>query len=68
MGALGTLNQTCGIKIGNLILSGKQMAVVVIEDARFGKDGHGNTTLTHVIDGIGKILKENEGSNESATK
>jgi len=68
MGALGTLNQTCGIKIGNMILNGRQVAIVVIEDARFGKDKHGDTTLAHVIDGMSEILKENEENNDATTK
>lgn len=68
LGALGTLGQTCGVKIGNTVLNGKQMAVVVIEDARFSKDEKGNTTLAHVIEGTSQEIKEKQENNDADTK
>ena len=48
LGALGTLNRLSGVKIHNLKIGGRPVALAVIEDAQFGEDDEGNTTLKEV--------------------
>ncbi|HRJ59063.1 MAG TPA: hypothetical protein PLV64_22450 [Anaerolineales bacterium] len=45
LGALGTLNRSSGVKTLNARINGKPVAMALIEDARFGEDAEGNTTL-----------------------
>jgi hypothetical protein len=40
-----------GVKIANAIWNGRQAAIAVIEDARFGRDEKGITLLSEVIEG-----------------
>ncbi len=44
-GALGTLNRLSGVKILNTQIDGQLVALAFIEDAQFGEDDQGNTTL-----------------------
>lgn len=44
-GALGTLNRMSGVKILNGQLDGRPIALAIIEEAQFGEDDQGNTTL-----------------------
>jgi len=48
LGALGTLNRLSGVRIHNLKIGGHPIALAVIEDAQFGEDNEGNTTLEEV--------------------
>jgi len=45
LGALGTLNRSSGVRTVNTELDGKPVALALIEDAQFGEDTEGNTTL-----------------------
>ena len=56
LGALGTLGQTRGVKIANAEWNGRQVAIAIIEDARFGADEKGITLLSNVVEG--EALKE----------
>ena len=51
MGALGTLGRMRGVKIANAEWNGRQVAIAVIEDTRFGRDEKGITLLSDVIEG-----------------
>ena len=48
IGALGTLGQSGVVKAMNGVISGKKVAIAVIEDAHFSEDKNGNTTLTEI--------------------
>lgn len=56
LGALGTLGQTRGVKIANAFWNGRQVAIAVIESARFGADEKGISLLSNVI--AGEEIKE----------
>lgn len=45
LGALGTLNRSSGVKTINTELDGQPVALALIENAKFGEDNNGNTTL-----------------------
>lgn len=45
LGALGTLNRSSGVRTLNTAMNGKPIALALIEDAQFGEDTEGNTTL-----------------------
>ena len=45
LGALGTLNRSSGVRTINMELNGQPVALALIEDAQFGEDIEGNTTL-----------------------
>ena len=45
LGALATLNRSSGVKTINTEVNGKSIALAMIEDAQFGEDIEGNTTL-----------------------
>ena len=45
LGALGTLNRSSGVQTLNTEMNGKPIALASIEDAQFGEDAEGNTTL-----------------------
>jgi hypothetical protein len=45
LGALGSVNRHAGVKTLNLIMNGKPVALALIENASFGQDTEGNTTL-----------------------
>ena len=45
LGALGTLNRSSGVQTVNTEMNGKPIALALIEDAQFGEDTEGNTTL-----------------------
>lgn len=45
LGALATLNRSSGVKTINTEVNGKPVALAMIEDAQFGEDLEGNTTL-----------------------
>jgi hypothetical protein len=46
LGALGTLNRSSGVRTMNTEVNGRPVALAVLEDARFGTDANGFTTLT----------------------
>ncbi len=48
LGALGTLGRLSGVKATNVEIDGKNVAVAVIDGARFGEDENGNTVLNEV--------------------
>jgi len=48
LGALGTLNRSSGVQTMNTEVNGKPIALAFIEDAQFGEDTEGNTTLYEV--------------------
>lgn len=50
LGALGTLNRSSGVQTMNTEMNGKPIALALIEDAQFGEDTEGNTTLYRVIE------------------
>ena len=50
LGALGSVNRYAGVKTLNLIMNGKPVALALIENASFGRDTDGNTTLNEVDD------------------
>jgi hypothetical protein len=50
LGALGTLNRSSGVQTLNAEMNGKPIALALIEDAQFGEDNEGNTTLDGVSD------------------
>ena len=45
LGALGTLHRSSGVRTMNTEINGKSIALALIEDAQFGEDFEGNTTL-----------------------
>ncbi len=45
LGALGTLNRSSGVRTINTEMNGQPIALALIEDAQFGEDNEGNTTL-----------------------
>jgi hypothetical protein len=45
LGALATLGRSSGVQTANAELDGHLVALAVIEDAQFGEDSNGNTTL-----------------------
>ena len=46
LGALGTLARSSGVRTINTEVDGKPVALAIIEDAQFGTDANGFTTLT----------------------
>ena len=50
LGALGSVNRYAGVKTLNLTLDGKPVALALIENANFGQDTQGNTTLNEADD------------------
>ena len=46
LGALAMLGRSSGVRTMNAQLDGQPVALAVIEDAQFGEDNNGNTTLT----------------------
>jgi hypothetical protein len=46
LGALGSVNRYAGVKTLNLDIDGRPTALALIEDAQFGQDADGNTTLS----------------------
>ena len=50
LGALGTLNRSSGVQTMNTKMNGKAIALALIEDAQFGEDTEGNTTLYKTIE------------------
>ena len=50
LGALGSVNRYAGVKTLNLIMNGKPIALALIENASFGRDTEGNTTLDEADD------------------
>ena len=48
LGALGTLGRTRGVKVANAKFKGINIAVAVIEGARFDEDAAGSATLSDV--------------------
>ena len=48
LGALGTLGRLSGVKTTNIEINGREVAVAVIEGAKFGEDENGNTLLDEV--------------------
>jgi len=48
LGALATLNRSSGVKTINTEVNGKSVALALIEDAQFGEDIEGNTTLDNI--------------------
>jgi hypothetical protein len=46
LSALGSMDRWAGVKTTTLQVDGKPMAMAIIEDASFGQDGEGNTTLS----------------------
>ena len=51
LGALGTLNRSSGVRTINTEMNGQPIALALIEDAQFGEDTEGNTTLDEIKDG-----------------
>ena len=49
LGALGTLARSSGVRTINTKINGKPVALAIIEDARFGTDPNGFTTLSGEI-------------------
>ena len=45
LGALGSVNRHAGVKTLNVEFEGHRIALALIEDAQFGEDIEGNTTL-----------------------
>jgi hypothetical protein len=48
LGALGSVNRYAGVRTVNLHVDGRAIALALIEDASFGQDADGNTTLDGV--------------------
>ena len=48
LGALGSVNRHAGVKTLNLEFDGHRIALALIEDAQFGEDIEGNTTLQEI--------------------
>ena len=48
LGALATLGRSSGVRTVNAELDGHPVALAVIEDAQFGEDSNGNTTLKEI--------------------
>ncbi|MCJ7432484.1 MAG: hypothetical protein MUO77_03260 [Anaerolineales bacterium] len=48
LGALGTLNRSSGVRTINTEMNGQPVALALIEDAQFGEDTEGNTTLNGI--------------------
>ena len=58
LGALGSVNQYAGVKTLNLIMNGKPIALALIENASFGRDTEGNTTLDEADDELETQVEE----------
>ncbi len=50
LGALGTLNRSSGVRTINTEMNGQRVALALIEDAQFGEDTEGNTTLNGIME------------------
>ena len=50
LGALGTLNRSSGVRTINTEMNGQPIALALIEDAQFGEDNEGNTTLNGITE------------------
>jgi hypothetical protein len=50
LGALGTLNRSSGVRTINMEMNGQPVALALIEDAQFGEDTEGNTTLNGITE------------------
>jgi len=58
LGALGSVNRHAGVRTLNLIMDGKPVALALIENASFGRDTEGNTTLSEADS---KLENQNDG-------
>ena len=58
LGALGSVNRYAGVKTLNLIMNGKPIALALIENASFGRDTEGNTTLDEADDELETQVEE----------
>ena len=58
LGALGSVNRYAGVKTLNLIMNGKPIALALIENASFGRDTEGNTTLNEADDELETRIEE----------
>ena len=58
LGALGSVNRYAGVKTLNLIMNGKPIALALIENASFGRDTEGNTTLDEADDELENQIEE----------
>ena len=58
LGALGSVNRYAGVKTLNLIMNGKPIALALIENASFGRDAEGNTTLNEADDELETQIEE----------
>jgi len=58
LGALGSVNRYAGVKTLNLIMNGKPIALALIENASFGRDTEGNTTLNEADDELEIRIEE----------
>ena len=58
LGALGSVNRYAGVKTLNLIMNGKPIALALIENASFGRDTEGNTTLDEADDELETQIEE----------
>ncbi len=56
LGSLGTLNRSSGVRTLNVQMNGRPVALAMIEDAQFGEDNEGNTTL----DGLMEVSEGDE--------
>lgn len=58
LGALGSVNRYAGVKTLNLNMNGKPIALALIENASFGRDTEGNTTLDEADDELETQVEE----------
>ena len=58
LGALGTLNRSSGVQTLNTEMNGKFIALALIENAQFGEDIEGNTTLDSIPFGMESMKNE----------
>jgi len=58
LGALGSVNRYAGVKTLNLNMNGNPIALALIENASFGRDTEGNTTLDEADDELETQVEE----------